>query len=249
MKLALPLLALVLFAGSCTTAFKSGQTPDDVYFSPERKGGGGNEYVQTNREDEYRSNQDRRRSRVDNDDYAYDDERYLRMKVRNRSRWSDLDYYYNDPYAAGYYSRSGLYSGLGLYGTSFWSPYSYWNAYSNWNYYYNPYYAPRGHVVVVNPNTSPVYNKPRTFNLNTFTRGGGTNGNPKRNGSSYQTFENRPSRNTSASSLGNDVRRTFGNSSSNSNSSAPAPSRSSSSSSSSSSSGGSRSSSAPVRKF
>ena len=246
MKSALPLLALVLFAGSCTTAFKSGQTPDDVYFSPERKAAGGNEYVQTNREDEYRPSQERRSSRVDNDDYAYDDERYLRMKVRNRNRWSDLDYYYNDPYAAGYYSRAGLYNGLGLYGSSFWSPYSYWNAYSNWNYYYNPYYAPHGNVVIVNPNTSPVYNKPRTFNLNTFTRGGSNNTGNKRSGSSYQTFDNRPTRRVNASSLGNDVRRSFDNNSS--TNSTPAPSRSSSSSSS-SSSGSSRSSSAPVRKF
>jgi hypothetical protein len=36
MKIYLPLLTLCFFFISCTTAYKSGQTPDDVYFSPER---------------------------------------------------------------------------------------------------------------------------------------------------------------------------------------------------------------------
>ena len=36
MKSALPVLASVLILASCSTAYKSGQTPDDVYYSPER---------------------------------------------------------------------------------------------------------------------------------------------------------------------------------------------------------------------
>jgi hypothetical protein len=36
MKSFLPLLSLTLVFVSCTTAYNTGQTPDDVYFSPER---------------------------------------------------------------------------------------------------------------------------------------------------------------------------------------------------------------------
>ncbi|OLY93109.1 hypothetical protein SAMN05444008_104231 [Cnuella takakiae] len=255
MKLVLPILATVLLATSCTTAYKSGQTPDDVYFSPERKVSG-SEYVQRNREDQptYRSNN---RNRDYRDDYAYsDDDRYLRMKVRNRNRWSDLDNYYNDPYFGGYYARPGFYAGAGLWGGNFYSPYNYYNSFNNWNFYYNPYYNPYnrpwGHnVIVVNPST-PIYNRPRTYNLNTFNRGGNSYSSPKSSGTNYQSFDNRPTR--SANSYGNDLRRSFDNNSSN-NSYTP-PSRSSNSSNSNSSSGGGSSSSggssrgsAPVRKF
>lgn len=259
MKLVLPILATVLLASSCTTAYKSGQTPDDVYFSPERKVSG-NEYVQQNRNNnDYREDQPTYRSNRRNsdyrDDYAYTDEdRYLRMKVRNRNRWNDLDMYYNDPYYGGYYARPGLYAGVGMWGGNFWSPYSYYNSWNNWNFFYNPYYNPYnrpwGHnVIVVNP-TSPVYNRPRTYNLNTFNnRSNNGFSSPKSSGNNYQSFDNRPTR--SAGSWGNDVRRSFGNSSNNSNNSYSAPSRSSSSSggSSSGSSSGSSRGSAPVRKF
>lgn len=248
MKPVLPFLALIVFATSCTTAYKSGQTPDDVYFSPERKINT-NEYVQMNREDENPQYRNNRRSRVEDDYATSEEDRYLRMMVRNRRRWSGLDNYYNDPYAGGYYNRSGIYTGIGLYGGNFWSPYSYWNSFNNWNFSYNPYYMPHGNVIVVNPNTTPVYNRPRTFNLNTFSRSGSSD--PKRSNNNYQTYESRPSRGSNAGSYGNDVRRSFDRSSSSSNSNYSAPSRSSSgssgSSSGSSSSGSSKS--APVRKF
>lgn len=252
MKLVLPILATVLLASSCTTAYKSGQTPDDVYYSPEKKTSG-SEYVQMNRDNDdrptYRSN---RRNDDYRDDLAYDEDRYLRMKVRNRNRWSDLDYYYSDPMVGGYFGRPGLYAGVGMWGGNFWNPYSYWNTWNNWNFAYNPYYNPwnrnwGGHnVIVVNPGR-PVYNRPRTFNLNTFNRGVMNNGfsDPKRSNNNYQSFDSRPSRN--ASSLGNDLRRSFGNNSNNNSYSAPSRSSSNSGSSGSSSSG-SRSS-APVRRF
>lgn len=72
MKSPILLLAvLVLVISSCTTAYKTGQTPDDVYYSPERPQ---DEYVRTEREDN-------RRYRYEEDYY---EDRYLRMKVRNR---------------------------------------------------------------------------------------------------------------------------------------------------------------------
>jgi len=51
MKSFLPLLSLTLVFASCTTAYKSGQTPDDVYFSPERPQA---EYVSVKDEEEDR---------------------------------------------------------------------------------------------------------------------------------------------------------------------------------------------------
>ncbi len=56
--------------GSCTSAYKTGQTPDDVYYSPARQQ---DEYVNV------KENDDRRYQ--GNDEY-YDDQ-YLRMKVHN----------------------------------------------------------------------------------------------------------------------------------------------------------------------
>ncbi|HEX2534500.1 MAG TPA: hypothetical protein VHK69_12230, partial [Chitinophagaceae bacterium] len=87
MKSFLPLLSLA-FLASCTSAYKTGQTPDDVYYSPTRPQ---DAYVHTEtRQDrqERKYESDRRDDRYD-EDYYYD--RYLRMKIRNRSRWSTID--------------------------------------------------------------------------------------------------------------------------------------------------------------
>lgn len=84
-KFLLLVIASVSIA-SCSTAYKSGQTPDDVYYSPVR---GIDE--KDNREDEV----DR------SDDY---EEREIRMATRDR-RWRDIndDYDYRyDPYRYGY---------------------------------------------------------------------------------------------------------------------------------------------------
>lgn len=89
MKSSLLLLALVVAAmSSCTTAYKTGQTPDDVYYSPTRPQ---DEYVRIEKEDD-------RRYRYEED---FQEDRYLRMKIRNRNQWSDL----NDWYA---YERFGF---------------------------------------------------------------------------------------------------------------------------------------------
>ena len=242
MKSAILLLAFFTAAfTSCTTAYKTGQTPDDVYYSPVRPQG--DEYVQTDKQD------DRQYS---NDEY-YDD-RYLRMKVKNRYRWSDMDdsYYYNRRYSYSSYNCS-------CFGNP-WTPYSYWNN------YYNPY---SHNYTVVSPATTATYNKPRTFNLNAYNSNALTNNNytnqkyssPGSNSSNNNTNaapRNRNSnRNNNAGNILRDVFSGSNNSSptnnnssnSNSNSSSSSNSNSSSSSSSSSSSGSSSGSTAPVRKF
>src|SRR6185369_604690 len=91
MKSSLLLLAFAaLVFSSCTSAYKTGQTPDDVYYSPARPQ---EEYVQVEKKDdrEYRGE-------------SYYEDRYLHMKASNPYLWSQLDdYYYNNPYAYNYY--------------------------------------------------------------------------------------------------------------------------------------------------
>src|SRR6185436_6900690 len=142
MKRQILLLAITAAAlSSCTTAYKTGQTPDDVYFSPTRPQ---DEYVRVEEKDEYRY-----------DDNYYDD-RYLRMKVQNRTRWDYLDDWYSyDRYDSRYNS---------YYGT-------YYNPYTSWNYYHNPYC--RNNVIVYHPGSSGSVAqnvpKPRSFNLASYT--------------------------------------------------------------------------------
>ena len=79
MRLYILFLALAaLTLGSCTTAYKTGQTPDDVYYSPVRPQ---DEYVVTQQQDD--------RYYGGNEDYYTD--RYLRMRLTNPYRWSALD--------------------------------------------------------------------------------------------------------------------------------------------------------------
>jgi len=239
MKPTILLLALTALAfSSCTTAYKTGQTPDDVYFSPAQPQ---DEYVQTKRNDD---------RRYDGNDEYYDD-RYLRMKVHNRTQWSNLNdwYYFGDRYSYSYYN-------------GFNNP---WNPNMYWNYYYNPYssyypYGGGGSVYILNPkSTASIYNRPRTFNLNTFNGNNIITGNSytvprgsKSSGSDYYYYNTQPrNSNNSRNSNNNNgsfLRNVFSNersSSNNSNSS----NNSSNSSSSSSSSGSSSGSSAPVRRF
>ncbi|HEX7845172.1 MAG TPA: hypothetical protein VF476_05170, partial [Chitinophagaceae bacterium] len=148
MKPSILLLAVITAVAfsSCSTAYKTGQTPDDVYFSPVTPE---DEYVRVERKD---------RDRYQGTDEYYDD-RYLRMRVHNRTRWSELDdwYYYGGRYNYSYYNTWGIYNP--------WNPYTYWNC------THNPYYAG---TVIISP-SSPTYSKPRTFNLNTFNNNSLTN--------------------------------------------------------------------------
>jgi uncharacterized membrane protein YgcG len=215
------LLAITAAAlSSCTTAYKTGQTPDDVYFSPTRP------------QDEYVRVEEKEETRYRYDDEYYDD-RYLRMKVQNRSQWSSLD----DWYA---YDRYG-YRANYYYGT-------YYNPYTSWNYHYNPYC--QNNVIAYHPGyqgqTSVAQNvaRPRTFNLASYTGTTYNNANNSVKMNSYKTGMGRPVYNNKNSNNGfsNTLKQIFNNgtniNSSNNNSfSSPSRSYSPSSSSSSSSSG------------
>jgi hypothetical protein len=227
MKLKLLLLAVLIAAlSSCTTSYKTGQTPDDVYYSPVRVQ---EEYVNSDQR-----NDDRQ---VSNDEY-YDD-RYLRMKVHNRTRWSELDdwYYYNNRYS---YSRFNY---VGYYNTP-WTPSMYWDS------HYNPYC--NSCCVILNPKTVS-YNKPRTFNLNTYNSNSNslinnTYTSPKSSNNNTYTAP-RNSTNTKSSTTGNILRDIFKSGSNSSNSNNSNNSSSSGTKTTSSSSSSSSGSTAPVRRF
>jgi hypothetical protein len=251
-----PILLLALFSvlafASCTTAYKTGQTPDDVYYSPATP------------EDEYVSTERRDNKQYQGSDEYYDD-RYLRMKVRNRYRWNDLDewYYYGNRYSYSYYNFN--------YWNNPWTPYMYWNyAYNPYsgNYGCNPYYSGGGWGKPIGtPTGRPKYasSGPRTFNLNTYNSSSLTNnsyntgskfGSRSSNNNVSQRYNNTSTNSNRNNNAGSVLRNIFGgnnnnNSSNNSNNSNNSRSSSSStpSSSSSSSSGGSSGGSAPARRF
>ncbi len=239
MKSKILLLAVVVaLFSSCTTAYKTGQTPDDVYFSPARPQQS-EEYVQRDKRSDA--------SKYNNVDEYYEDQ-YLRMKVRNRNLWSDL----NDPFYNSYRYNYSAYN-CNCLGNP-WTPASYWNN------HFNPYYQG---TVIVSPQTTVRYSGPRTFNLNSYNDKELTNGtysNPKfiGSGSGYSnsnnnnTYTSPRNSNSNNNNSGNILRDIFGGGNNNNNSSGNNSNNNSSSSSSSSSSSGSSSGSstpAPVRKF
>lgn len=197
MKSPLLLLAFTaLLFTSCTTAYKTGQTPDDVYYSPARP------------QDEYKEAESKNERKYRYDDDYYDD-RYLRMKVRNRNRWSDLDnWYYYDRYSIGYNYYFGTFN----------------NPFNAWNYYYNPYCCcvNNFNYVFINPKTpaAPPVVK-RHFNLagynNTATNNNNTGLLKTRNNTTARPVYNNT--NSNNNSLSNKVRTIFSNDNSGSGSS------------------------------
>jgi hypothetical protein len=226
MKLSIPLLALTIAAfSSCTSAYKTGQTPDDVYFSPVRDQ---DEYVRVEKRDD--------RQYRGSDDY-YED-RFLRMRLQDRYRWSALDdYYFYNSYA---YNPYGNYYSLN-------SP---WNTHWAWNAYYNPYcggipYYP-GTIIIKNPRTYTPPSRAIAFNPKSYGIGSSSSsvGNRGLNNSYNAGGYNNSNRNNN-SSLGQSLRKVFSGGNSNSNNSynsnnSSTPSRSYNPSSSSSSSSGNR---------
>jgi hypothetical protein len=192
MKTRLLLLAISALAfGSCTTMYKSGQTPDDVYYSPgiEETGYANNDQNQN-----------------DDDGYVDVNDRYLRMKSSSQ-RWSAFDddfAYWNNPgwnsqvMFNSFYSPWGWSTGWGV-GVGYGSPWGWsmnvgwgtgWYYPWGWNSWYNPfcpgYYG--NPVVIVKPVPyNPRANGPRTYNLNTYNpkTGKPIYTNPKLPGRSY----------------------------------------------------------------
>jgi hypothetical protein len=224
MKSYLPLLSLLAVLSSCSTAYRSGQTPDDVYFSPARPV---QEYVK-NEEEENRQQYRGERER----DEAYREDRYIRMRVRNR-RWSTLD----DATAWNYHP---------IYNNP-WNYNSPWNSVAYWNFVYNPYCCCS--TPVGNPARSAVYNRPRTFNLGAYTPSQPSSGTNIKGPASRSSNSGNGNYNNSGSNAGGFLRGLFGGGSSSNSGSSSSPSTKTSSGSSSSGSSGSSGGSAPSRRF
>src|SRR5215212_257631 len=93
MKINFLLLTIITAAiSSCSTSYKTGQTPDDVYYSPAR--------LQT---DEVRRDREENNS-VDNTVYTSSEDREIRRRVHNRRnrRYNRYDDRYDYPYGYGY---------------------------------------------------------------------------------------------------------------------------------------------------
>jgi hypothetical protein len=81
----LSLITASLLTG-CSTAYQTGQTPDDLYYSPGKDVSSSEVRRQNEDEERYQQN------------VSTIDDRYLRMKVANRNQWSNIDdfSYWND---------------------------------------------------------------------------------------------------------------------------------------------------------
>ncbi len=209
----------IISLASCAT-FKSGQTPDDVYYSPAQKISEENEEkseVSNNRRNEY---------------YNFED-RSIRMRTTNYRRWSSLENpYYFDNYRYDYNCNCNCNN----------TGYNYYNRWNNngWNNNYYGYYhtGGRGYYngyynnIAFQP-SKPKYNAPRGGNYGSGSR------------YSNNTYDNtNGSVNRKSGSQGT-LKRIFNSDNSNTNTQ---PSRTYEPTKSSSTSGSSSSGSAPVTR-
>ncbi len=213
------LVGLVVVLGSCSTAYRSGQTPDDVYYSPAPAA---ETYVVKN-------------NSSDRNSYGNAEEREIRRGIndpRYRSTVTfDVGYGYNpfgyNPYAYNSFGYNGFNSfgfnsfgnnsfgynpySFNNYGKGFYDPFGY-NPYYSYNPYYpsygyNPYYGsyphygnsfyPSGNYYPVGA-TRSNNTGPRKFNLGAYTPSGSpviNRGNssvvPNRSAAPVRSFNNR----------------------------------------------------------
>jgi hypothetical protein len=174
-------IGLVLLLSSCSTAYRAGQTPDDVYYSPGSATGG----------------EERVKKQKSRDDQQYQeyissqDDAYLRRKVTNRSRWSSIDdfSYWNDcrynffpstfnyynpyfscytcntfnPIYGGHYFGGGFAGGIGYMPSLGWN-----NPYYTLVHYGTPNYKGGGGTISIN-NLAAARNKSINNNNNYYT--------------------------------------------------------------------------------
>lgn len=135
------LFGLVAAISSCTTAYRSGQTPDDVYYSPAPEQ---NSYVSS-------------RSERDRNSYAYrnSEEAEIRRGIQNPVYRNSIAFDLGIGY--GPFGYNNFYSPFGY--NNFYSPYGYNSFYSPYGYnpylghsIYSPYsYSPYGYGSFYNP--------------------------------------------------------------------------------------------------
>lgn len=227
--------AVVAFS-SCSTAYRSGQTPDDVYYSPAPVQGS---YASSANDDGYVSPEN------DNDQNSYyyrnnnDGQNY--SGGMNQSYLApvtlDLGFGYS-PYGYGglgynpyYYNSFGnpfysynlygmynpyMYNSFGYSGLGFYNPYGFYDPYSFYNpYMYSPsflgHYYPYSYYSVSGNSNIGLYSGPRRYNLNAYTNNGATNRSTgvgvRGSNSGYVPTSPAPIRRTSG--VGNVIRRVF----------------------------------------
>lgn len=226
---------LVLFVAglaaltSCSTAYKMGQTPDDVYYSPAKPQSAYVSREERDGDDSYYEANPRRRSTQNNqynsDPYysgydMYRNDRFLRMSIGNRYRWNGYnDYLMYD----GFYNYNRFSVFNDFYFSSPWNSFSYWNSfynpYTSFGYGYQPYsYYGYGYgtpVIIGGGSKYPATNvqptaRPRAFNPAGYTNSF-SNNNRYLNSNAYTS----PSSNTNRSRYNNSNMR-YNNSNSNS---------------------------------
>ena len=208
------LLGIIAAFSSCSSAYRIGQTPDDVYFSPAPPQ---NVYVTSN-------NQQNKDTYAYNNTYNSEDLAIRRGigNPRYRNNISlDFGYGYNpyDYYGSSFYSPySSYYNPYAYTGVTFY-PYNYNNSYYSpyYNNYYPPvYYIPKSGGAVSN------YSGPRKYNMGVYNNN--TNANPvythpvqptTTNSVPVRTFKTQP---TNTSGVGNFIRRVFSGDNSSNNS-------------------------------
>lgn len=196
MKTKLLLLAVSIAAfSSCSTMYKTVQTPDDVYYSPVRS-----------YEEGYHQNNKDVGSREPANNYYNSEDRAIRMGISNyRYRYLNNDFAYS-PYS--FYERPsyfGNYYSGNYYNTSY--GHSYYN-----DYYYNPYY--NAYPVYVTPVSHIKNSTPRMTNLNGYTNNYNNNNSPLMSKPAARPITTPTSR---TSSLGNILNKVFAPSVNNSN--------------------------------
>ena len=168
MRKIMAVLSFAFLLMGCSVAYRSGQTPDDVYFSPARNNNAG--YVALDDED---GNGRYNASAVPMQD------RYLRMKTFGGSRWNtfDDDYsYWNNPlwnnrsyFDLFSYGGNIGFNNLSLGNLSLGNPF----LFNPISYYYSPFSPMYYGQPVVTLNTfkttvAPKNSGPRVYNLSSY---------------------------------------------------------------------------------
>jgi hypothetical protein len=145
MKSRIVLLAAVIAGFSSCATYRSGQTPDDVYYSPAREVDG---YVETSREDDGRTSYNSSR---------LEDQR-LRQQIRDqRFRSFDDDFYWNNPRFSSSWGWNSWNSpnSWNTWGSG-WNTWSLgwnnWNAWNNpwgWNSWNSPFVCVPGTTIII----------------------------------------------------------------------------------------------------
>lgn len=130
------LLAAVLAGFSSCATYRSGQTPDDVYYSPAREV---DTYVETNRDEDGRTTYNTQR---------LEDQR-LRQQIRDqRFRNFDDDFYWSNPRYSSRYGWNTWGSSWNTWSLG-WNNWNTWNNPWGWNSWNSPFVCVPGTTIII----------------------------------------------------------------------------------------------------